>query len=645
MKTNKYFRMACAFLAGLMLAGCTNVGGGTETDPATEASTGASTEQVTAAPTDPLTDTPTEAPTEPETEPETEPVRTETEMDIYGNGYTNNFVVGFDEQGHSMPAASGVRTDEDKQVGIFYFLWLGQHGTDKIYHIPTIREEIGDDALFHQDLPGVSPEYAFHWWETPHYGYYSSGDEWVIRRHMEMLTEAGVDFLCFDTTNSFIYAAVAKRVMKVIDELRADGWDAPQVTFMTNSASVGTATNIYNTFYKANVYPESWYCVDGKPMIIADLEQDGQVLSDEIRNFFYIRTPRWPNEPVTATSWPYTEWQYPQPLNGDMVSVSVASHTAVPFSFSVSRAGRWPDNWGRGWDTQKKVNVKENLLKGTFFDAQWKVALKRDPRFVMITGWNEWVAQKNPYDGEYAFVDNFDLEYSRDIEPIKGHYEDAYYIQMMMYIRQFKYMPLDGFIASTVQKTIDVAGAASQWDDVNAVYHRVGKDDGSRKAYDAARVDSYEQKAARNNLTEIRVTVDAENLYFYIKSESDIVTADEANWMNLFIGTGSVPTVKGWESYEFVINRSRTGNTATIEKLHADFTGEALEAVATYSVQGNVMQISVPRAALGLEQVGDFYFKVADGVVDTDEIMDYYTTGRSMPMGRLSYLYQIGNLD
>jgi len=28
-------------------------------------------------------------------------------------------------------------------------------------------------------------------------------------------------------------------------------------------------------------------------------------------------------------------------------------------------------------------------------------------------------------------------------------------------------------------------------------------------------------------------------------------------------------------------------------------------------------------------------------VADADEIMDYYVTGRSLPMGRLSYLYQM----
>ncbi len=658
MKCKQLVIFLTAAFAALLLAGCT---GGTPTPPATDGES--ATEATTAAPapeTAPETVPPESesvAETIPETQPETTLGRTEIEMDLYANGYSNHLIVGFDEQGRSVDAVSARKTD--KEVGIFYFLWLGQHGGDKIYDNSHILAEHGPEVMFHKDVPGVSPAALFHWWEEPLYGYYNSGDEWVVRRHMEMLTEAGIDFLCFDVTNANIYPNVAKRIMKVITELREEGWDAPQVTWMTHSYSIRTAQTIYDTFYKDEVYPESWYCVDGKPMIIAYTDEaDDKAeaasrgdnsyapgdLSETLQDFFYVRKPRWPWDPIEKTSWPYTEWQYPQRLNGDMISVSVASHVAVPFSFSVSREN-WPDNWGRGWDVKEKKNVREDIMKGTFFESQWLAVRRNDPRFVMITGWNEWVAQKNLYDGEYAFVDNFDMEYSRDIEPMKGGYEDAYYIQMMKLIRSFKYESMEGKIAAKVQKTIDVAGDAAQWSDVNAIYRRVGRDDGTRRAYDAAKVEFFEQDAVNNNLIEIRVTADTENIYFYIKAEDAIVSTDEANWMNLFIGTGSTPTQKGWESYEFVINRSRTGNTASIERLNADFTGETLDATATFSVQGDVMQMSIPRTALGLETASDFYFKVADGVADPDEIMDYYITGRSMPMGRLSYLYQIGNMD
>lgn len=629
-------------LATLLLGGAVACTPAPETDPPTATAEGATT----AAPTDPPTESPTEEPA-----PE---VPERTVMDMYQDGYNVNMLVGFDEYGRSVPAVSARR--ENKEVGIFYFLWLGQHGMPEIYDISKILKEHGKDTLFHTDDRKVSPAYQFHWWSEPLYGYYNSSDEWIIRRHMEMLTSAGVDFLVFDVSNTVTYQAVAEKVMKVISELRAEGWDAPQISYLTHSRSIQTIKTLYNDVYKANLYPESWYRVDGKPMMIGYTEEADDLneaasrgdtsykpgdLPRELCDFFYMREVLWPYESGDGVenAWPYTEWKYPQPLRTDMVSVSIATHPALPFSFSLTHEGRM--NWGRGYNPRRKKNISEEAMSGTFFEYQWETAIKKDPRFVMVTGWNEWVAQKNFYEGEYAFIDGVDLEYSRDAEPMKGGYEDAYYIQMMHNIRKYKYEPIDGLIADTTRKTIDVSGKASQWDDVNAVYRRIGTDDGARDSVGGAPTVHYAQNAVRNNITEVRVTNDAENLYFYIKCEADIAVTEDANWINLFIGTGTAPTAKGWESYEFAINRSREGGKAAIESLSADFTGTKLDAAATYTVQGNVMQIMIPRAALGLEGAGDFYFKVADGVADPAEIMDYYATGRSLPMGRLSYLYQM----
>lgn len=52
------------------------------------------------------------------------------------------------------------------------------------------------------------------------------------------------------------------------------------------------------------------------------------------------------------------------------------------------------------------------------------------------------------------------------------------------------------------------------------------------------------------------------------------------------------------------------------------------------------MQISIPRSLIGMDKGGDsLYFKVADSVEHPEDIMDYYVTGRCMPMGRFSYQY------
>ena len=58
---------------------------------------------------------------------------------------------------------------------------------------------------------------------------------------------------------------------------------------------------------------------------------------------------------------------------------------------------------------------------------------------------------------------------------------------------------------------------------------------------------------------------------------------------------------------------------------HADFGGDVI-GEAAYSVQGSILQFSVPRAMLGLDGECDFYFKVSDSVQDPEEIMSYYAS-------------------
>ena len=52
------------------------------------------------------------------------------------------------------------------------------------------------------------------------------------------------------------------------------------------------------------------------------------------------------------------------------------------------------------------------------------------------------------------------------------------------------------------------------------------------------------------------------------------------------------------------------------------------------------MQIAVPMTALGItDGEPTFSFKVSDNVTKYDDIMDYYVSGDSAPIGRLSYRY------
>lgn len=569
-------------------------------------------------------------------------------IDLYGDGYNVNMIVGFDEQGRTVSTVSSQR--ENRDVGIFYFLWIDS--ASGLYVNTDILANHGVDTLIRSSSE-ISPSEQMHWWGEPIYGFYRSSDKWVIRKQMELLTYSGIDFLVFDTTNALTYRETYIKVLSVLHEMNEEGWDAPKVAFYTHSKSIQTINALYQELYQQEIYPDTWYKIDGKPMIIGYIKAEDDMaatggdyktkdLSKKLQEFFHIRIARWPADPVIENGFPYTEWTYPQPVNTNMISVSIATHPRPPFSGSLSHD---LPNWGRGYNVNTKENVSEDVMKGTFFQSQWETVFREDPELVFVTGWNEWVAWKLPAifnDNTWMFVDNVNIEYSRDAEPMRGGYEDAFYIQMMMNIRRYKYNSAENYIADCIKKSIDINKDVSQWDEVNAIYRNVNKTNIKRNAFGTTSDIRYKVDAARNNIEYAKVTADKDNIYFLIKCTEDIVIADNPEWMNIFIGLGEAPSMnKGWESYEYAINRSRDGSYAAIEKLNSDGSGKAL-ANAKYTVSGDSMQIEIARKDIKLNKYSSFYFKIADNVIGANEIMNYYTSGISFPEGRLSYLYQIG---
>jgi len=573
----------------------------------------------------------------------------ETMYESYHNG---NMIVAVDQFGRTFDAISSYKPD--KQIGLFFWLWIGQPYATGIYDATKISQmPNGINLLYNFKYlnDSISPNLQAHFWGEPLWGYYNSEDEWVIRRQIQMLTVAGIDFIVFDATNYSTFRNVYQKVLKVIDEFIKDGWNPPKIVFYTHSRSIQTTKKLYDELYKANIYPDSWYRVNGKPLIIAynnkedDLNEAKQrsdklykssILSSEILNFFYFKRPQWPFDPVYPDGFPWIEWTYPQPLHQNMMSVTVASHPNVPMSRSITHG---VENWGRGWDPKLKVNLSENVDKGTFFQLQWDHALKVDPALIFVGGWNEWIAIKQPWGDEYMLCDAASKEFSRDIEPMKGGYQDAFYIQLIQNIR--KYKGVNSSLQSGEFKAINISDGISQWDHVKNVYLNSDKKMQERNSYGASKTVQYNQPAPRNKLKEIKVCNDDNYLYFYIRAENNITANDgKENWMNLFIGTGS-PSLKGWEGYEYVIGRKTENGKEMIEKLGEGFATSIVD-TAEYRLTGNVMQIRVPRKLVDLKTgIDKFYFKVADGVNNPKDIMDYYVSGISLPLGRLSYFYNI----
>jgi hypothetical protein len=72
------------------------------------------------------------------------------------------------------------------------------------------------------------------YWGEPLFGYYMTEDEWVIRKHIEMLGFADVDFLVFDTTNRVIFYDQVTKIMSLLEEYLNAGYPVPKVVFYTN---------------------------------------------------------------------------------------------------------------------------------------------------------------------------------------------------------------------------------------------------------------------------------------------------------------------------------------------------------------------------------------------------------------------------
>ena len=553
----------------------------------------------------------------------------------YKNGYTTNYVVGIDQFKRTVNATTGEKTDKNRDVGLFYFLTLGQHGGETVINVTkTLEQENGIDLIFHSGGEEIVPKGVAHFWDEPLYGYYNSGDVWVIRRHLALLTMAGVDFLVFDTSNAVTYDNVVSKIIKEVQAMINEGWDVPRLAFYTMADSHRVVKDLYNNYYRRGRADDVWYRVDGKPLIIG---QKPWELPEEIQNYFTIRESQWPDQPFNEDGFPWMEWSYPAPVHNGVICVTVAAHPALPMSNSVTGDAK---NWGRGWNVNTQENESDKAYEGQFFQSNWDVALKEDPDIVFVTGWNEWCAGSE-YLGEFVMVDLCNLEFSRDAEIMKGGFNDAFYIQLAKNIRAYKNLELPANAClDSKPLTVPMTEDLSVWDGVKAVFRDTLLVNEERDSKGAVSSIYYRQAAARTNINEVRIAQDAENIYFLIRAEENIDPrqAEDSSWMNLFIGTGAV-AAKGWESYGYVIGRSETDGKLDVEKLSGDFSGKKT-GKAEYVLSGNTLQVKIPRKALGLgARDNNLYFKVADGVENPSDIMDYYVTGDSFPMGRLSYRY------
>lgn len=564
--------------------------------------------------------------------------------------------------------------ETDKQVGMFYFIWHGT-GLGSSYGTNYDNSKILKNIDFSGGRKSINPEEwleaggggrgDFHWWGEPLFGYYDIADEWVVTRHVKMLTDAGVDFLMIDFTNGVWsdYIDRLEVLFKVLDKFHKQGFSVPKVVCAAYDDSPRTVDELYSRFYSKNPqYDHLFYRWKDseKPLMFdniegynkkatgfIDTESKLASYSEGAREFFDFRDLAFPHETKNnndfGSSFLYLDFRVnpSKVTDGDgfsfcCVSVSEISVTnrasAQWFEDSRDRTRSFDGKENRNW----KKGEEDAYLYGYNFKRQFEYAIKEDPDMIFVTGWNEWIAQLQiRSNGEISFVDAADINNSRDIEPMNGGYGDNYYMQLCHYISKFKYGNVKNEPASSI--SIDVKGDFDQWDNENILTYVDYVDDVFDRNKTSAHNWSlkYTNTTGQNDIKTVKVTSDKNNVYFYVDTVDPIVNFEGERSMTLFINTGSKTN---WYGYDFAVHRTG-GSDMIIEKCKGGYEWDEV-GKAEYKLSENMLMLSIPRKTLGVSgKEFSISFKWADNFSGDGDIFTFYTDGNAAPYGRLNYLY------
>lgn len=555
---------------------------------------------------------------------------------------------GEDALGRKINRIDSIKTDKTRYVGLWYSVWLGGHKYQQkaIYDITKLEEsEEGMLALKSTEDNDLSKINEFHFWGEPLYGYYDSSDPFVITRHIELFINAGIDYLCIDATNNVVYTDATYALLDLLMKFDEQGYNVPKIMFYTNSFSGTTVQKLWDKFYQNGKYNRVMFSPNGKPMIIGITKNNNNAsdqtkyypfndyIPDEYLDKFDVRESEWPNGDHNPNSIPWMSWQYPQAVHEETnsICIDVAQH-----SHSVIYVSSKDPECHRGYNNITG-QVEGDYTSGLSFQQMWDTALNdvdNNINNVLVTSFNEWMAIKQP---NATFVDVFDKEYSRDIEMMKGGYNDNYYLQLVSNIRSFKYNPYVKYDKD--EYSIDISSGVSPiWSVVSSCYQDLEGDALNRDYVGAVNGLQYKAESKRNDIRLVKTTHDSNYIYFYIECSEDITdyNGTDENYMNIFLKTKE--SEDNFMGCNILINREIKDNKGSVEVSTGGYNFNKVDE-ADISINGNIMQVRVPRRNIETNSTCDIEFKIADNVTEYKDVMDYYVSGDVMPLGRLRYGY------
>ncbi|MCA9439465.1 MAG: hypothetical protein KC964_01570 [Candidatus Omnitrophica bacterium] len=639
------------------------------------------------------------------------------ESPAYRDIYPDTWVAT-DALGRTMPdlsEAGPVKEGQDRVVGIFYITWHRDSLANmKSPYSADVTKILAEDP--EARLDGTNPlwtEGSYHWGE-PELGYFLSKDEYVIRRDMSMLADAGVDVLLMDVTNAVRYWDEWDVVFPVMEKMMAEGNRVPKFAFWSfNGPSITVVQDLYDKIYKENKYKDLWFYWEGKPLLLYNgtptvdanrgdithpnphydpaaksdpnhphygdpdyTEEFYQDYTKEVKEFFTLRTMwwgyyKWAGERFVGTE---DNWSFGYDMGNERVKEMepkdlASTHKGAKEEMAVTPAQHPVSLTGKSWTRAhgepelneydlpkptyvpwlgKTVDHPEGY--GIYFQERWDDALKVDPPFIYINDWNEWSAGKyNAPEGEtydfmrrksnFRFIDQYNSEFNRSIQPMKGGYTDNYYMQMAQNIRRYKGVrPIP---KSSGENHIEINGKFDDWKSVEIEYRdTVG--DTAHRDYAGYGGLHYAENSGRNDIVTSKVAIDGDKVCFYAETNVPLTSHTDSNWMLLLIDSDQDYNT-GWCGYDYLVNKKVVdGEHTTISKFDSNASGDPWvdNGQVPYRYADRSIEIVLPRDLLGLEgEELSFDFHWIDNPTELTDAISLCTNGDSAPNRRFNYRF------
>lgn len=457
-------------------------------------------------------------------------------------------------------------------------------------------------------------------------------------------------------------------------------WDDKPLLLYNGTPSLDATPNASkhrNPHYDASAKTDTAHPHYGDPDYANEFYQD---YTKEVKEFFTLRTMWWGYYEWAGERFVGTEdnWSFGYDLGNDQVkgmdpddlvsthkgtkeeaAVTPAQH---PFMIPIS-SGLVGKSWTRE-NGEPELNeydlpvptyvpwlgqtVENPEGYGIYFQDRWDEALETDPQFIYINDWNEWTAGKYPppegetytfmrRESDYFFVDQYNSEFNRCVQPMKDGYTDNYYMQMAQNIRRYRGVrpipQLKGY------SNIRIDGDIGDWNKVKTEY-RDTRGDTYHRDHEGYGGLQYKNSSGRNDILTAKVAVDKDQIYFYAETRDAITSHSGENWMLLFIDADKDPRT-GWYGFDFMVNKKvEDSETTLLLEYDKNNPGDPWTEIGklSYRYAENAIEIEVPRKIIGLNENNfTIDFKWSDNPADLEDPISLCIDGDTAPNRRFNY--------